>query len=159
MDDEAIMRRLSEVGLALPPPPAVLASYLPVVESGDWAFVSGQVPMREGNLLHPGHLGDRISISDGAEAAGQSALQALSALRASVGNTFEPIRRIVQVTVYVASTPDFEEHPQVANGASDLLEAALGDDGRHSRAAVGVASLPLGSCVEVALIAELMRSA
>lgn len=158
MNDEAIMHRLSEVGLTLPPPPSVLASYVPVVESGGFAFVSGQIPMHGGNPMHIGHLGERVSIPDGAEAAGQAALQALSALRASVGNTFEPVRRIVQVTVFVASTPDFEEHPTVANGASDLLEAALGDEGRHARAAVGVASLPLGSCVEVALVAELARS-
>jgi enamine deaminase RidA (YjgF/YER057c/UK114 family) len=157
MDDDAIMHRLAEVGLALPPPPSVLASYVPVVESGGFAIVSGQIPIVDGTPMHRGHLGERVSIPDGAEAAGQAALQALSALRASLGNTFAPVRRIVQLTVYVASTPDFEEHPKVANGASDLLEAALGDEGRHARAAVGVASLPLGSCVEVALTAELAR--
>jgi enamine deaminase RidA (YjgF/YER057c/UK114 family) len=155
MDDDAIMHRLSEVGLSLPPPPATVGSYLPVVESGPFAFVSGQVPMRDGMLVHPGHLGERVSIEDGAEAAGVAALQALSALRASLGNSFERVRRIVQLTVYVSSTPDFTEHPKVANGASDLLEAALGDDGRHARAAVGMASLPLGACVEVAMVAEL----
>lgn len=155
MDDDAIKHRLAEVGLALPPPPAAVASYIPVVESGPFAFVSGQVPTREGKVVHPGHLGERVSIEDGAEAAGIAALQALSALRASLGNSFERVRRIVQLTVYVASTPDFTEHPKVANGASDLLEAALGDEGRHARAAVGVASLPLDSCVEVAMVVEL----
>lgn len=159
MDDAAIMARLSEVSLDLPPPPAAMASYVPVVRSGPLAFVSGQVPMRDGMLLHPGHLGDRVSVEDGAEAAGVAALQALSALRASLGNSLEAVRRIVQVTVYVASSPDFTEHPKVANGASDLLEAALGEEGRHARAAVGMASLPLGACVELTLVAEVDPSA
>lgn len=153
MNDEAILRRIAEQGLELPPPPVPVASYVPVVVSGTLAFVAGQVPIIEGQVLHPGLLGGDVSVEQGHEAGSRAALQALSALRAELGS-FERLVRIVQVTVYVATTPDFGEHPKVANGASDLLVAVLGDAGKHARAAIGMASLPLGGCIEVVVIAE-----
>jgi enamine deaminase RidA (YjgF/YER057c/UK114 family) len=152
MDDTAIAARLLELGIELPPPPAAIAAYVPCVVRDGLAFVAGQVPMVAGTLLHPGHLGDRVPIDDGAEAAAQAALQGLSALREALGG-FDRLARLLQVSVFVASTPDFVDHPKVANGASELLVRILGEDGTHARAAVGVASLPLGSCVEVTLTA------
>ena len=152
MDAAAIASRLSDLGIELPRPPSAIASYLPCVVHGGLAFVAGQVGMVDGVVIHPGHLGERVTIEDGADAAGRAALQALSALQAAAGG-FARVERILQVTVFVASTHDFVDHPKVANGASDLLARILGDEGRHARATVGVASLPLGASVELTLTA------
>jgi len=154
MDEDAIASRSFELGIELPPPPAAIAAYVPCVVHGGLAFVAGQIPMVAGSVMHPGHLGDRVTLGDGAEGAAQAALQALSALRDAV-HGFERVERLLQVTVFVASTPDFVDHPKVANGASELLVQLLGDDGKHARAAVGVASLPLGASVELTLTAAL----
>jgi len=154
MDDRRILDRITERGFELPPPPRAVASYLPVRVAGSLVFVAGQVAMADGALMHPGRLGDDVSTDDAASSARQCALQALSALREALGS-FEPLVGIAQVTVYVASTPDFTDHPAVANGASDLLVDVLGEAGRHARVAVGVQSLPLGTSVEVAVTAQL----
>lgn len=152
MDESAIAGRLFELGIELPPPPAAIAAYVPCVVRDGLASVAGQIPMVAGAVVHPGHLGDRVTIEDGAEAAAQAALQALSALQDALRG-FERVERLLQLTVFVASTPDFVDHPKVANGASELLVRILGDEGAHARAAVGVASLPLGACVELTLTA------
>lgn len=152
MDDEQILGRLSEMGFELPPPPRAIAAYVPAVVSGGLAFVAGQVPVVDGQLLHPGLLGGDVSVEQGQEAARQAALQALAALRAAVGS-FDRVERIVQVGVFVAATPGFIDHSLVANGASEFLVGAMGEAGSHARAAVGVSSLPLGACVEVTLTA------
>jgi enamine deaminase RidA (YjgF/YER057c/UK114 family) len=160
MDDHAILTRVTELGLELPPAPKPVASYIPVRVSGRLAFVAGQVPMIDGAVLHPGRFGDpepAPTVDQGGEAARQAALQALSALREALGS-FGPLGGIAQVTVFVASAPGFTEHPAVANGASDLFVDVLGEAGRHARAAVGTASLPLGASVEVAVTAELDRA-
>ena len=153
MNDEAIFERLSELGLELPPQPSAVAAYVPCVVHGSLAFVSGQVPSVDGEILHPGHLGDRVGVAEGAEAARRAALQALSALHHGLGDSFARLERIVQVTVFVAAVPGFVDHPKVANGASDLLVEILDDWGTHARAAIGMASLPLGASVEVAVTA------
>jgi enamine deaminase RidA (YjgF/YER057c/UK114 family) len=152
MNDTEVLSRLLELGIELPPPPQALAAYMACLQHDGLAFVAGQVPMVAGSVLHPGHLGDRVTIADGAEAAGQAALQALSVLRDAL-HGFDRLERMLQVSVFVASTPDFVDHPKVANGASELLVRILGDEGTHARAAVGAASLPLGASVEVALTA------
>jgi enamine deaminase RidA (YjgF/YER057c/UK114 family) len=146
--------RLSELGLELPPVAAPLASYVPVVMAGGFAFVSGQVPLSEGRPLWTGKLGADLDVEAGAEAARRCALQALAALRAELGS-LDRIRRIVRLSVFVASAEGFTSQPQVANGASDLLSEVFGDAGRHARAAVGVAELPLGAPVEVEVLAEI----
>jgi enamine deaminase RidA (YjgF/YER057c/UK114 family) len=105
-------------------------------------------------LIHPGRLGEEVSIEQGQEAAARCALQALSALKAALGS-LEPVVGIVQLSVFVASAPGFTDQPKVANGASDLLIDLFGESGKHARAAVGVSELPLGASVEVALIAEI----
>lgn len=147
-----MLERLRGLGLELPEAPRPVANYVPVVVAGGLAFVAGQVATEGGAPLHRGRLGAEVSVEQGREAARRCALQALAALRAELGG-FDRLERIVQVTVFVSSAPGFTDQPQVANGASDLLVEALGDAGRHARAAVGVAELPLGAPVEVALVA------
>lgn len=148
-----VEERLSELGLELPPPPKPVASYVPVAVVGSLAFVAGQVPMIDGQIQHPGSVGAEVTAAQAKDSARRAALQALSALRDALGG-FHRLVRIVKVDVFVASAPGFTEQPLVANGASDLLVDVLGEAGRHARAAVGVAELPLGACVEVAMVAE-----
>jgi enamine deaminase RidA (YjgF/YER057c/UK114 family) len=154
VNDVEILRRLDELGLQLPPPPVPVASYVPVTQTGSLAFVAGQVAMVDGHVLHAGKLGKQVSVEMGQESAARAALQALSALRDHLGGSLDRLVRILQVTVFVAADSEFIEHPGVANGASDLLIEVLGPDGRHARAAVGVASLPLGASVEITVTAE-----
>jgi len=154
VNDEDILGRLDELGLELPQPPEPVASYVPVTQSASLAFVAGQVAMIDGQLLHPGTLGRQVSVEMGQEAAARAALQALSALRQHLGGSLDRLVRILQLTVFVAADADFIEHPRVADGASDALIAVLGRQGRHARAAVGVASLPLGASIEITVTAE-----
>lgn len=149
-----VEERLSELGIELPPPPVAVASYVPVRTSGDLAYLSGQVPLVDGAMLHPGKLGADVTIEQGSAAARRCALQALSALRDALGS-LDRVAGIVQLTVFVASAPGFTNQPKVADGASDLLVEVFGEQGRHARAAVGVSELPLGAPVEVAVVARL----
>lgn len=142
-----------ELGIELPPVPLPVASYVPVVVSNGFAFVSGQVPMADGKLLWTGKLGRDLDVDAGAQAARRCALQALSALRAELGS-LDRIARIAKVTVWVASAEGFTDQPKVANGASDVLGEIFGERGRHARAAVAAPELPLGAPVEVELVAE-----
>jgi enamine deaminase RidA (YjgF/YER057c/UK114 family) len=153
LNDADIIGRLDELGLELPPPVEPVASYVPVTQSASLAFVAGQVAMIDGQSLHPGKLGSQVSVEMGQEAAARAALQALSALRQHLGS-LDRLVRILQLTVFVAAEAEFIEHPRVANGASDALIAVLGPEGRHARAAVGVASLPLGASIEITVTAE-----
>jgi len=146
--------RLAELSLELPPAPQALASYVPVVVTGNLAFAAGQVPLSEGALMWSGKLGAEVDVPAGAEAARRCALQILSALRAELGS-LDRVRRVVKVTVWVASAPGFTDQPKVANGASDLFVEVFGDAGRHARAAVGAPELPLGAPGEVERIAEI----
>ena len=146
-------RRIAELGIELPTPPKPIGSYRPVVVAGPFAFVSGQTPSAEGRPLWSGKLGREVSIEEGQLAGRRCVVQALSALRDELGS-LDRVRRIVKVTVFVASAEGFTDQPKVANGASDLLAEVFGEEGRHARAAVGVAELPLGVPVEVELIAE-----
>lgn len=148
-----VEERLGELGLELPPAPPPVASYIPVRLAGSLAFVSGQVAMVDGAVLHPGRLGAEVTLEQGQEAARRCALQAMAALRQELGD-LDRVARIVQVAIFVASAPRFGDQPKVANGASDLLVDVFGEAGRHARAAVGVAELPLGAPVEVVVTAE-----
>jgi enamine deaminase RidA (YjgF/YER057c/UK114 family) len=151
-------RRLQELGIDLPPVARPVASYVPVVITGSLAFVAGQVPLSDGRPTLTGKLGSDVSVEDGIAAARQCALQAMAALRAELG-TLDRIRRVVRVGVFVASAAGFFDQSKVANGASDVLTEVFGDDGRHARAAVGVAELPLGVPVEVEVLAEVATEA
>lgn len=145
--------RLAELGLELPPAPAPVANYVPVTVAGGLAFVAGQVAVEAGRPLWQGKVGREVDAEAAAAAARRCALQALAALRAALGS-LDRVRRVVRVTVYVASAEGFTAQPAVANGASDLLVEVFGEAGRHARVAVGVAELPLGAPVEVELVAE-----
>jgi enamine deaminase RidA (YjgF/YER057c/UK114 family) len=145
--------RLAELGLSVPEVAKPVASYIPAVRSGSHVFTSGQLPMREGQLVTTGKVGGEVSVEDAVECARQCALNALAAVRAEVGD-LSSVKRIVKVVAFVSSTPDFTGQPGVANGASELLGEVFGDAGRHARSAVGVPVLPLDAPVEVELVVE-----
>jgi enamine deaminase RidA (YjgF/YER057c/UK114 family) len=147
-----IEERLAELGIELPAAAAPLASYVPVRLVGGQAFVSGQVPLENGQPTVLGKLGADLSVEEGQSAARRCALQALAALRDALGS-LDRIRSIARLDVYVASAPGFTDQPRVANGASDVLVEVFGEEGRHARASVGVSELPLGVPVEVAVVA------
>ncbi len=145
--------RLAELGLEVPDVPAPVAAYIPVLRSGNLVFTSGQLPMREGQLLATGKVGGEISAEEAHECARQCALNAIAAVRSEVGE-LSAVKRIVKVVAFVASTPDFTGQPGVANGASELFGQVFGDAGRHARSAVGVPVLPLDAPVEVEIVVE-----
>jgi enamine deaminase RidA (YjgF/YER057c/UK114 family) len=145
--------RLAGLGLTLPAVAAPLAAYVPAVQTGTHVYTAGQLPLADGKLLATGKVGEGVSADEAARLARTCALNALAAV-ASVAGGLSAITRIVKVTGFVASAPDFTGQPQVVNGASDLLTEVFGEAGRHARSAVGVAVLPMDAPVEVELIAE-----
>ncbi len=148
----AIAARLEELGLSIPDVARPVASYIPAVTTGSYVFTSGQLPMRDGQLMTSGKVGGEVTPEEAMACARQCALNGLAAINAEV--SLERITRIVKVVVFVASTPDFTGQPGVANGASELLGDVFGDAGRHARSAVGVPVLPLDAPVEVELVVE-----
>jgi enamine deaminase RidA (YjgF/YER057c/UK114 family) len=145
--------KLAELGLSVPEVAKPVAAYIPAIRSGNHVFTSGQLPMRDGQLILTGKVGGEVSQEEAVECARQCALNALAAIRAEVGD-LSAIKRIVKVVAFVASTPDFTGQPLVANGVSELLGEVFGDAGRHARSAVGVSVLPLDAPVEVELLVE-----
>lgn len=150
----AVEDRLTELGLEVPVVPAPVAVYVPAVRSGSYVFTSGQLPLRDGQLLQTGKVGGEVSPEEAYDCARQCALNAIAAVKSQVGD-LDSVDRVVKATVFVASTPDFTGQPAVANGASELFGAAFGDAGQHARSAVGVPVLPLDAPVEVELIVEI----
>ena len=146
-------QRLEEMGLSVPEVAKPVASYVPAVRSGNHVFTSGQLPMRQGQLITTGKVGGEVTAEEAVECARQCALNALAAVRAEIGE-LSNIKRIVKVVAFVASTPDFTGQPGVANGASELFGEVFGDIGQHARSAVGVPVLPLDAPVEVELVVE-----
>ena len=149
---EGVARRLEEAGHTLPPAPAALGSYVPAVRAGGLVFTSGQLPLRGGALIASGAVPATVSPDAARECASACALNALAA--ASTVCDLDAVVRVVKVTGYVASLPDFTGQPSVVDGASAVLLAAYGEAGRHARVALGVASLPLGAPVEVEIVLE-----
>lgn len=145
---DTIEKRLADLGVTLPAAAAPAANYVPYALSGKLLFTAGQLPLRDGKLQAAGLLGRDIDTAAGREGAKLCAINILAQVKAAIGD-LEKIVRVVKVTVFVASTPDFIEQHLVANGASDFLVAALGERGKHARSAVGMASLPLNAAVEV----------
>jgi len=145
--------RLAELGLAVPEVAKPVAVYLPAVRTGNYIFTSGQLPMRDGQLIATGKVGAEITPELAVECARQCALNAIAAVRAEIGE-LSKIKRIVKVVAFVASAPDFTGQPGVANGASELFGEVFGEIGRHARSAVGVSVLPLDAPVEVELLVE-----
>jgi enamine deaminase RidA (YjgF/YER057c/UK114 family) len=144
--------KLAELGLTLPTVVPPLASYVPAVQSGNYVYVSGQLPIVDGKLVQAGKVGAEVSPEEAAELAKICALNALAAIDSLVG--LGRLVKIVKLSGFVASAPGFTGQPAVVNGASNLFGEVLGEQGRHARSAVGVAELPLGAPVEVEVIAE-----
>lgn len=145
--------QLAALGLVLPVPPKPVATYVPVVRTGDLLFLSGMIPLRDGALTMSGKLGDEISVEQGYEAAKICLLNALAVIRHELG-TLDRVKQVVRMVGYVASTAQFTQHPAVINGASDLLVTIFGDAGRHARVAIGAAALPLDAPVEIELVVQ-----
>ena len=152
-----IEKRLSELGITLPPPGAPAGNYVPFVVAGDLAFMAGQVAREAGKMKYTGKVGRDLSIEDGHAAARLCAVNLLAQLKAACGGDLDRVERCVRLGGFVNSPPDFFDHPKVINGASDLIVAVLGERGQHARTAVGVAELPLDSAVEVEAIFQLKR--
>lgn len=150
-----IEAKLSELGLSLPNAPAPAANYIPFVTVGKLVFVSGQISIAADGSLITGKVGADLDVAAGAKAAERCALGLLAQARAAAGGDLAGIKRVVKLTGFVNSTPDFADQPKVINGASDLLVAVMGDAGRHSRSAVSAGALPLGVAVEIEGIFEL----
>jgi enamine deaminase RidA (YjgF/YER057c/UK114 family) len=152
---ETISKKVISLGHALPAPAMPIANFVPAVLAGDLLYVSGQIGMAQGAASHVGCLGATMDLETGYAAAQAAALGVLSHIAANTADSIGRVKRVVKLTVYVASTPEFSQHPQVANGASDLIVSVFGDAGKHARAAVGVASLPRGAAVEVEAVVQL----
>ena len=145
--------KLKQLNITLPTPPKPAGSYIPVVTSGNLAFVSGQIPMQDGKVLYTGKVPSEKSIEDAQAAAKLCAINLLAQLKANLGS-LDRITKIVRVSGFVNCTPEFTEQPKIINAASDLFFELFGDKGKHSRIAVGVSSLPLGSTVEIDMAVE-----
>ena len=146
--------KLSQLNVALPDVAAPVGSYVPALRTGNMIYTSGQLPFYNGELAFSGKVLQDVSLEQAMEAARLSALNALAAAAKEAGG-IDRISRIVRVGVYVNSSSGFTQQPKVANGASDFLAEVFGEAGRHARAAVGVAELPLNAAVELELLAEL----
>ena len=145
--------RLAALGIELPTPPAPVANYVRAVTTGNLVFLAGHGPLKADGTYVTGRLGKDISLEEGYEAARLTAIAMLASLKAEIGN-LDRVKRIVKVTGMVNSDPAFTDQPKVINGCSDLLVEIFGDEGKHARAAVGMASLPIGIAVEIEMVVE-----
>ena len=152
MDPEA---KLAELGYTLPTPAAPVAAYVPAVRTGNLVFISGQGPIKDGQLVFTGKVGRDVTLADAQEAARIVCLNGLAALKAEIGDLGK-VSRVVKLTVFVNSGPGFDQQPFVANGASELLQEIFGEGGRHARSAVGMAELPFDMSVEIEFVFEVL---
>jgi enamine deaminase RidA (YjgF/YER057c/UK114 family) len=151
-----IEEKLESMGIRLSNPPQPIGSYVPILQSGNLIFVSGQIPLVGGTLpeKYKGKVSSQVSIAESIEASKQCTINALEHMKKFLGN-LERISRFVKVTGLVNSDPSFRDHPKVINGASDFLLEVFGEKGRHTRVAVGVSSLPLNSVIEIDFLCEI----
>jgi len=149
-----IEEKLGMLGITLPSPPRPAGSYIPVVRTGNLVFVSGQIPISDGKILHSGKVTKDLSVEDAQKAARLCVINALAQIKFELGD-LDKISKIVRVSGFVNSPPEFTEQPKVINGASDLLFEIFEKKGQHTRIAIGVSSLPLNSAVEIDLIVEI----
>lgn len=152
---DSIAARLAERKLTLPDAPAPAANYVPWVISGNQLFISGQLPIENGSLAYTGCLGRDLDVAAGARAAELCAINLLAQANAALSGDLERTARLIKINGFVASAPDFHEQHLVINGASNLLAEILGERGKHARAAVGMASLPLNAAVEIDAIFQI----
>lgn len=150
-----IEKRLADMGITLPPALAPVANYLPYVVVGNLVVISGQLPVKDGKPQGVGKVGKDLSIEQAAEAAKICGVNLLSQLKAACGGDLSKVKRCVRLGVFVQSADGFSDQPKVANGVSDFMVAALGDAGKHARAAVGVNELPFNVAVEVDAMFEI----
>jgi enamine deaminase RidA (YjgF/YER057c/UK114 family) len=151
---DTVKSRLTALGFTLPTPGAPAANYIPAVTTGQLLYISGQVSISPNGASYIGKLGKDYTIEEGQKAAEICAVNLLGVIKAAVGD-FAKVSRMIKLTGFVNAIPEFEDAHKVINGASDLLTEVLGEQGRHSRSAIGVGTLPLGCAVEVEAIAEL----
>ena len=150
----SIEDKLAELGITLPEAPAAVAAYQPWIRTGNLIFTSGQLPWRDGEIAYAGKLGAEISNEDGYQAARQCALNAIAQLKDATGN-LDKIQKIVRIEGYVHCAEGFRSHPQILNGASDLVGELFGKRGQHSRLALGINEMPLNAAVQLAMTAEI----
>ena len=146
-------QRLRSLGIGLPRPPAPLGAYVEAVQTGSLLFLSGTLPVEGGTPKFVGRIGGELSLEDGRRATHLAALQALAAAKEHLGS-LDRVRRVVRLAVSLVTTPEFRQHPRVADAASELLATVFGADRTSTRMVYGVASLPVGACVVVELILE-----
>lgn len=153
MSNQTWTERLAELGIELPAVAAPVAAYVPAVRAGNQVWTSGQLPFKDGQLPATGKVGAEVSEEDAYSYARQAALNAIAAVDDLVG--VDNIGRVLKIVGFVSSAPDFTGQPAVINGASELMQEIFGEAGAHARSAVGVASLPMDTPVEVELVVEL----
>ncbi|MEK6692803.1 MAG: RidA family protein [Nitrospirota bacterium] len=149
--------RLKELGIILPEAPRPIGFYVPAVRAGDLLFLSGMLPIREGKLLYKGKVGKDIKVEEAQEAARATLINALSVVRAELGD-LNKVKRVVRLSGYVASATGFNQQPAVLNAASEILAKVFGDEGLHSRIAIGVSELPMDSPIEIELIVQVVTA-
>ena len=149
-----IEEKLGSLGITLPIPPEPAGSYIPVVRTGNLVFVSGQIPVSDGKVIYSGKVTKDLSVGEAQKAARLCVINALAQLKSELGN-LDKISKIVRVSGFVNSPPEFTEQPKVINGASDLLYEIFDKKGQHARIAIGASSLPLNSAVEIDMIVEI----
>jgi len=150
----SIENNLRELNLAIPEVAKPVAAYVPAIRAGNLVFVSGQLPIVQGELKYKGIVGQDLDLAAAYDAARICAINCLAALK-TIEPDFERVKRIVKLTGFVCSPPSFGDQPKVINGASELLQKVFGEKGLHARAAVGCSGLPLGAAVEVEMIVEI----
>jgi enamine deaminase RidA (YjgF/YER057c/UK114 family) len=149
----SVTARLAELGVVIPEVVPPVAAYIPAVVTGRYVYTSGQLPMRDGEMIAEGLVGSDVDPDTAKDCARQSAINALAAAQSVIGS-LDRVTRVVKVVGFVASAPGFTGQPGVVNGASELLLEVFGDAGRHARSAVGVAALPINAPVEVEMVLE-----
>ena len=149
-----IEKKINELGLTLPSPPEPVGSYLPVLISGNTLYTSGIIPIKDGELKYKGSFPSDFSVEQGRSMAEICILNALSAIKDHISD-LDKIKRIIKLNGFIRSNAGFTDQPKIMNGASDLLVNIFGENGRHARSAIGVPELPLGSPMELEIIAEI----
>lgn len=150
-----IDKKLFELGITIPAPAKPVATYVGWVRTGNLVYTAGQVTLKDGKIEYQGKVGKDFSTETAAQAARLCAINVIAQLKDACGGNLDRVKRVVKLVVFVNGTPEFTEHPKVANGASDLMVEVFGDKGKHARSAVGSGSLPLNVAVEVEAVAEI----
>ena len=151
----SIDERLAELGVALPDAPTPAANYLPYIITGNQVLIAGQAAVVDGKHQFVGRLGAEVSVADGKDAARLAAINVLAQVKAACGGDWNKLARCIRLCGYLNSTPEFADHPQVLDGASDFLVAVLGDAGKHVRSVLGASSLRSGTVLVIDAVFEM----